>query len=139
MHLVVCTGCREDVAQLIGNQIGSVDRWFEQRARHFVQNATDRLQRIGVEWRGGEYDRMRVTSGAPQRGESTMRTESNRYFTIEQLEELAVAKYIEAALMPEGGEREELLQEAKRFASRARMKSWLMGEIGITPPRREYH
>lgn len=72
-------------------------------------------------------------------GEITMRAESNRYFTVEQLEELAVAKYIEAALTPEGDEREELLQEAKRFASRAKMKSWLMGEIGIAPPRRDYH
>ena len=64
---------------------------------------------------------------------------SNRYFTVEQLEELAVAKYIEAALTPAGEERDELLKEAKRFASRAKMKSWLMGEIGATPRRRNYH
>ncbi|ACE99141.1 hypothetical protein [Rhodopseudomonas palustris] len=64
---------------------------------------------------------------------------SNRYFTVEQLEELAVAKYIEAALTPAGEERDELLEEAKRFASRAKMKSWLMGEIGATPRRRNYH
>lgn len=72
-------------------------------------------------------------------GESTMNAQTNRYFTVEQLEELAVAKYIEAALTPEGDEREELLMEAKRFASRAKMKSWLMGEMGIAPPRRDYH
>ncbi|PZA11605.1 hypothetical protein DNX69_17905 [Rhodopseudomonas palustris] len=64
---------------------------------------------------------------------------SNRYFTVEQLEELAVAKYIEAALTPAGVERDELLDEAKRFASRAKMKSWLMGEIGVVPQRRNYH
>ncbi|RED38297.1 hypothetical protein BJ123_10446 [Rhodopseudomonas thermotolerans] len=64
---------------------------------------------------------------------------SNRYFTVEQLEELAVAKYIEAALTPAGLERDELLEEAKRFASRAKMKSWLMGEIGAMPRRRNYH
>ncbi|KPF94235.1 hypothetical protein NML43_13450 [Rhodopseudomonas palustris] len=68
-----------------------------------------------------------------------MKAEASRYFTVEQLEELAVAKYIEAALTPEGNEREELLLEAKRFASRAKMKSWLMGEMGIAPPRRDYH
>lgn len=66
-------------------------------------------------------------------------SETNRYFTVEQLEEIAVAKYIEAALTPEGDEREELLQEAKRFASRAKMKSWLMGEIGVAPQRRDLH
>ena len=68
-----------------------------------------------------------------------MNAEASRYFTVEQLEELAVAKYIEAALTPEGEEREELLVAAKRFASRAKMKSWLMGEMGIVPPRRDYH
>lgn len=79
-------------------------------------------------------------SGAPRiRGESTMNAQSSRYFTVEQLEELAVAKYIEAALTADDDEREELLVEAKRFASRAKMKSWLMGEIGIAPPRRDYH
>jgi hypothetical protein len=65
--------------------------------------------------------------------------DTNRYFTVEQLEELAVAKYIEAALTPAGEEREELLEEAKRFASRAKMKSWLMGEIGAVPRRQNYH
>ena len=63
-------------------------------------------------------------------------SDSNRYFTVEQLEELAVAKYIEAALTPAGEERDELLEEAKRFASRAKMKSWLMGEMGVVPRRR---
>ena len=38
-------------------------------------------------------------------------SDSNRYFTVEQLEEIAVAKYIEAALTPAGCERDELLQE----------------------------
>ena len=66
-------------------------------------------------------------------------SDSNRYFTVEQLEEIAVAKYIEAALTPEGCERDELLQEAKRFASRAKMKSWLMGEMGVVSRRRAYH
>jgi len=64
---------------------------------------------------------------------------SNRSFTVEQLEELAVAKYIEAALTPEGEERDELLEEAKRSASRAKMKSWLMGEIGVVARRQSYH
>lgn len=70
---------------------------------------------------------------APRRGEAAMRPGASPYFTVEQLEELAVAKYIEAALTPEGCEREELLDEAKRFASRARIKSWLMGEVGPAP------
>lgn len=62
-----------------------------------------------------------------------MRPAPSPYFTVEQLEELAVAKYIEAALTPEGFEREELLEQAKRFASRARIKGWLMGEVGPAP------
>jgi hypothetical protein len=77
--------------------------------------------------------------GAAERGDDIMKAEANRYFTVEQLEELAVAKYIEAALTPEGFERDELLDEAKRFASRAKMKSWLMGEIGVTAPSRGLH
>ena len=66
-----------------------------------------------------------------------MKAEPRPYFTVEQLEELAVAKYIEAALTPEGPERSELLEEAKCFASRAKMKSWLMGELEL--PDRSYH
>jgi hypothetical protein len=69
---------------------------------------------------------------------STMKRESNSYFTAEQLEELAVAKYIEAALTPEGPERTELLDCAKRFANRAKLKSWLLGEVDAETDRR-YH
>jgi hypothetical protein len=68
-----------------------------------------------------------------------MRTSANRYFTVEQLEELAVARYIEAALTPEGNERNELLEQALGFANRARMKSWLMGEMGVEPTARVLH
>jgi hypothetical protein len=68
-----------------------------------------------------------------------MRSSSNRYFTVEQLEELAVAKYIEAALTPEGEERNELLEQAMGFANRAKMKSWLMGEMQIDSPGRVLH
>jgi hypothetical protein len=72
-------------------------------------------------------------------GEAAMRSSSNRYFTVEQLEELAVAKYIEAALTPEGQERNELLEQAMGFADRARMKSWLMGEMLVDQPARVLH
>jgi hypothetical protein len=68
-----------------------------------------------------------------------MGSDSNRYFSVEQLEELAVARYIEAALTPAGQERDELLEQALGFASRARMKSWLMGELRIERRDRALH
>jgi hypothetical protein len=68
-----------------------------------------------------------------------MRSSTNRYFSVEQLEELAVAKYIEAALTPEGKERNELLEQALGFANRAKMKCWLMGELRIEQPERVFH
>ncbi|KIZ45582.1 MULTISPECIES: hypothetical protein [Rhodopseudomonas] len=67
-----------------------------------------------------------------------MKSDPRPYFTVHQLEEMAVAKYIEAALTPEGPERSELLEEAKGFASRAKMKSWLMCEMEL-PDRSSYH
>jgi hypothetical protein len=105
----------------------------------FVQLTTDSGGRIPSD--AGVNSRRKASDdgSAAACGESTMRAETNRYFTVEQLEELAVAKYIEAALTPAGDEREELLVEAKRFASRAKMKSWLMCEIGIAPQRSNYH
>jgi trehalose-6-phosphate synthase len=68
-----------------------------------------------------------------------MRSHSNRLLSVEQLEELAVAKYIEAALTPDGEERRELLEQALDFANRAKMKSWLMGELQSAPNERVLH
>jgi integration host factor subunit beta len=46
------------------------------------------------------------------------------FCTVEQLNELANAKYVEAALAPKGPQRDALLAAAQSLADRARVESW---------------
>jgi integration host factor subunit beta len=45
-------------------------------------------------------------------------------FTVEQLNELAKAKYVQAAMTPKGPQRDALLAAAQDLADRARLESW---------------
>jgi hypothetical protein len=55
------------------------------------------------------------------------------YLTIEQLQQIAKAKFEEAAVLPLGPERQEILKSAHGFRSMAEMKGWLSG--GLQPPK----
>jgi hypothetical protein len=44
--------------------------------------------------------------------------------TVDQLNEWADAKFIEAATLPKGAQRDELLAEAQYLADRARLRLW---------------
>jgi hypothetical protein len=50
------------------------------------------------------------------------------YLTIEELQEMAAAKFEEAAALSPGPERQEILKKAYGYKSLADMKAWLCGD-----------
>ena len=55
------------------------------------------------------------------------------YLTVDELREIAAEKFQEAAALPPGPERQEILKKAYSFQSLAEMKGWLSSEL--RPPR----
>jgi hypothetical protein len=51
------------------------------------------------------------------------------YLTIEELHEMAAAKFEEAAALSPGPEQQEILKKAYGFKSLADMKTWLCTEL----------
>jgi hypothetical protein len=51
------------------------------------------------------------------------------YLTIEELQEMAAAKFEEAAALVPGPERQELLKKAYGYRSLAEMKAWLSSDL----------
>jgi hypothetical protein len=54
------------------------------------------------------------------------------YLTVEELHEMAAAKFAEAAALSPGPEQQEVLKKAYAYKSRADMKAWLSSDLG--PP-----
>jgi hypothetical protein len=61
------------------------------------------------------------------------RQEPNTYLSIEELEQVAAAKFKEASQLPDGPQRQEVLKSACGFRSLAELKGWLSGEL--RPPK----
>jgi hypothetical protein len=56
------------------------------------------------------------------------------YLTIEELQQIVVAKFEEAAGLPDGPQREAVLKSAQTYYySQVRMMRWLLGEL--QPPK----
>jgi hypothetical protein len=51
------------------------------------------------------------------------------YLTIEELHEMAAAKFEEAAALSPGPEQQEILKKAYAYKSRADMKAWLSSDV----------
>jgi hypothetical protein len=51
------------------------------------------------------------------------------YLTIEELNEMAAAKFEEAAALSPGPQRQEILKRAYGYKSRADMKAWLCSDL----------
>jgi hypothetical protein len=51
------------------------------------------------------------------------------YLTIEELHEMAAAKFEEAAALSPGPERQEILKKAYGYRSLAEMKAWLSSDL----------
>jgi hypothetical protein len=56
------------------------------------------------------------------------------YLTIEELQQIASAKFEEAAALPDGPQRKKILASAHSFRSLAEVKGWLSSEL--QPPDR---
>jgi hypothetical protein len=56
-----------------------------------------------------------------------MKSERNptTYLTLEELRQIAAAKFEEAAALPDGFQKEELLRSAENFRSLAELKGWI--------------
>jgi hypothetical protein len=55
------------------------------------------------------------------------------YLTIEELRQLAAIKFEEAALLPDGPRKQEILNSAYGYRSLADMRGWLSSEL--RPPK----
>ena len=55
------------------------------------------------------------------------------YLTLEELRQIAAAKFEQAAALPDGFQKEELLRSAENFRSLADIKGWLASEL--QPPK----
>ena len=55
------------------------------------------------------------------------------YLTLEELRQIVAAKYEEAAALPDGYQKEELLRSAENFRSLAEIRGWLSNEL--RPPK----
>jgi hypothetical protein len=53
------------------------------------------------------------------------------YLTLEELRQIVAAKYEEAAALPPGFRKEELLRSAENFRSLAEIKGWLSSELQL--------
>ena len=51
------------------------------------------------------------------------------YLTIEEIQQIASAKFEEAAALPDGPQRQQLLKSAHSFRSLAEMKGWLSSDL----------
>jgi len=51
------------------------------------------------------------------------------YLTIEEIRQIASAKFEEATALPDGPQRQQLLKSAYSFRSLAEMKSWLSSDL----------
>jgi len=51
------------------------------------------------------------------------------YLTIEELQEMAAAKFAEAAALLPGPEQQEILKKAYGYRSLAEMKAWLSSDL----------
>ena len=51
------------------------------------------------------------------------------YMTIEELEQIAAAKFEEAAALPDGPQRQTVLRSAQTYRNQAQMKGWLSSEL----------
>jgi hypothetical protein len=51
------------------------------------------------------------------------------YLTVEELQEMAAAKFEEAAALLPGPERQEILKKAYSYRSLAEMKAWLSSDL----------
>jgi hypothetical protein len=51
------------------------------------------------------------------------------YLTIEEIRQIASAKFEEAAALPDGPQRQQLLKSAYSFRSLAEMKGWLSSDL----------
>jgi hypothetical protein len=49
--------------------------------------------------------------------------------TIEELQQIAAAKFEEAAALPAGPQRETVLRSAQTYFNQAQMKGWLSSEL----------
>ena len=55
------------------------------------------------------------------------------YLTLEELHQIAAAKFEGAAALPDGYQKEELLRSAENFRSLAEIRGWLSNEL--RPPK----
>jgi hypothetical protein len=55
------------------------------------------------------------------------------YLTTEELQQIAAAKFEEAAALPDGPQREAVLRSAQTYYNQVRMKGWLSSEL--QPPK----
>jgi hypothetical protein len=55
------------------------------------------------------------------------------YLTIEELQQVAAAKFEEAAALPAGPKRQKILNSAHSFRSLVEMRGWLSGDL--QPPK----
>jgi hypothetical protein len=51
------------------------------------------------------------------------------YLTVDELQQIAAAKFEEAASLPDGPQRQEILKSAYGFQTLAEMKGWLSSEL----------
>ena len=76
-------------------------------------------------WRLREY---RIL--ARQRGSATMRAfKPTTYMTTEELQQIAAAKFEEAAALPDGPQKQTVLRSAQTYFNQAQMKGWLSSEL----------
>jgi hypothetical protein len=60
-------------------------------------------------------------------------TRPTTYLTSQELRQIAAAKFEEAAALPPGFEKQELLRSAENFRSLSEIKGWLSS--GLQPPK----
>jgi hypothetical protein len=55
------------------------------------------------------------------------------YMTIEELQQIAATKFNDAAVLPDGPQRETVLRSAQAYYNQAQLKGWLSSEL--QPPK----